>query len=188
MYLCTQKPKERKTMEEAKYKSNARILHILLVISFVVSGYNLLSYLLMGLTLPTMRELMPNMIATMPEKYQAATLMVEKMLELPQWYFLVVALLNAVSVLGLILMWKLKKNGFHCYTLSKLVLMALPMMFLDRSFVSIGDMMLAVLFIVYYFFLLKVLGAFDNKNGVIVEESVDNTDNREEDTSEETEK
>ena len=60
----------------------------------------------------------------------------------------------------MLLMWQLRKNGFHCYTLAKLMLMLMPLLFLDRSYVGFGDMMMAVLFIVYYFFLMKSLGAF----------------------------
>ena len=42
-------------MEDRRYKSNLRTLRILLVISFVVTGYFLLSELVMGLSQPMMK-------------------------------------------------------------------------------------------------------------------------------------
>ena len=175
-------------IDEARRKSSLRTLRVLLVISFVVSGLYLLSYLMMALMLPTMREMMPAMLAAMPESYQVSALMMERLLALPRWYFTVTALLNATSVVGLVLMWKLRKNGFHCYTLSKLLLMAMPLLFLDRSYVSIGDMMMAILFIIYYFYLLRVLGTFGDKNSVTIEETDINIDNAKEEGSEKDEK
>lgn len=163
-------------MDAVRYKSNLRMLKVLLVISFVVSGLYLLSYLMIGISLPVMREPMMAALAQFPEEYAIA---MERMLGVPQWYYLVASLLNVGSVAGLVLMWKLRKNGFHCYALSKLLLILLPIMFLDRSFVAIGDIMIAILFIVYYFVLLRMLGAFSGENDVNVSITEDNTDTAE---------
>lgn len=168
-------------MEEARRKSSLRTLHVLLVVTFVVSGYFLLSYLILGLTLPVMGEPMAEMVDKFPDEFAIA---MERVLAIPQWYFLVSALLNAASVAGAIMMWKLRKNGFHCYTLSKLLLMLMPMLFLDRSYVGIGDMMLAVLVIVYYFVLLRLLGVFGGKNDVTDGNSDDNANIGEESSPE----
>ena len=56
----------------------------------------------------------------------------------------------------------LRKNGFHYYTLSKLLLMLMPVLFLDRSFVGIGNIMIGILFIALYFYLLRSLGVFSS--------------------------
>ena len=61
----------------------------------------------------------------------------------------------------------------------------MPMLFLDRSYIALGDIMMAILFIVYYFVLLRRLGAFERKTVVTTELSeensntTDNTDNPE---------
>ena len=122
------------------------------------------------------------MASKFPDEF---AIMMDKVLAIPQWYFLVQALLNAASVTGLALMWKVRGNGFHCYTLSKLMLILMPMLFLDRSYIALGDIMMAILFIVYYFVLLRRLGAFERKTVVTTELSeensntTDNTDNPE---------
>ena len=150
-------------LQARRMKSSRRLLHIMLVFSFIYTGMYVLGHLSLGLSGETMREAMMQTYITMLEQnddFKAAAIMMERFLDVPQWYYLLCALLDAVSLLGMALMWRLRRNGFHCYALAKLLLMLLPLLFLDRSFVAIGDMMLAVLFIVYYFFLLKVLGAF----------------------------
>ena len=144
-------------MEADKRQSLLRTLHVLLVISFVNTGIYLFSELVSGLTLPLMAQYYEAHPDLFPDQWN---IMLERVLRIPQWYYLLSALLDVASVVGLVLMWRLRKNGFHCYTLSKLLLMLMPMLFLDRSYVGLGNMMLAVLFIAYYFFLLRSLDAF----------------------------
>lgn len=174
-----------KEIEEAQRKSATRTLHVLLVISFVVSGYHLLAYLVMGVTPTSMKEQMMTMSGNFPEEF---AIMMDKFLAIPQWYFLVSALLNAASVAGLAMMWRLRGNGFHCYTLSKLMLMLMPVLFLDRSYIAAGDIMMAILFIVYYFVLMRMLGAFDKRNDTTDSVSVENTDGHTQHDDQESEK
>ena len=150
-------------IDESRKRSGLRTLHIFLVISFIVSGYHLLAYLVMGVTPSQMKEQMVEMAGGFPDEF---AIMLDKFLAIPQWYFLVSALLNVASIVGLVLMWKVRGSGFHCYTLSKLMLILMPVMFLDRSYIAIGDIMIAILFIIYYFALLRILGAFSNENNV----------------------
>ncbi|MBO4599749.1 MAG: hypothetical protein J5641_03315 [Bacteroidales bacterium] len=152
---------------QQRYKASLRTLHILLILSFVYTGMWFLCHSMLGLTGPDARTTMVEVYQTLAEKnetYSSFALMCEQLFAVPQWYYIICALLDAISFLGMLLMWRIRKNGFHCYALAKLLLMLLPLLFLDRSYVGIGDMMLAVLFIVYYFFLMKSLGAFGGKS------------------------
>ena len=150
-------------LTQQKRKANLRTLHILLVISFIYTGMWALCHFMLGITNIEARTAIQEVYNTLAEKnesYSAFAIMCEKMFAVPQWYYLICGLLDAISFAGLMLMWRLRKNGFHCYTLAKLLLMLMPLLFLDRSYVGFGDMMMAVLFIAYYFFLMKSLGAF----------------------------
>jgi hypothetical protein len=147
---------------EEKYRYNLRSLHVLLVISFIITGSQLI-WEILGVA--GMFPLINEVYANTPSEYSSVfTIKMEQEMAIPQWYNILRALLDLTSIVGLVLMWKLRKNGFHAYTLSKLLLMLLPLMFLDRSYVGFGDIMIAVLFIAYYFFLLKNLGAFSGEN------------------------
>lgn len=154
------------TPEEASQRRlqvNRKTLHVLLVLSFINTGSWILFHLGLCISSDTMREAIMQTYRTMAEQNQAfesALIMMEQFFAVPQWYYLLCVLLEAASVAGMILMWRVRKNGFHCYALSKLLLILLPLLFLDRSYVAVGDIMIALFFIVYYFFLLKALGAF----------------------------
>jgi hypothetical protein len=151
-------------MDEQKYKVNMKTLRVLLVISFVVSGMYFVSELISGLTLPMMTDYYHSHPDSVPDQWG---ILLERSLSIPQWYYLLSAVLDAASIAGLVMMWRLRKNGFHYYTLSKLLLMLMPVLFLDRSYVGLGNVMIGVLFIVYYYYLMRVLTVSTDENGSI---------------------
>ena len=144
-------------MDDLKYKSNLRTLHVLLILSFISTGMYFLSGLISGLALPWMRDYYSAHPNAVPDEWG---LLLERSLSIPQWYYLLCALLDAVSIVGLVLMWRLRKEGFHCYTLAKLLLVLMPMLFLSRSFIGLGNIMMCVLMIGFYFYLMRALGTF----------------------------
>ncbi len=151
-------------LDKERYRHSLRLLHVLLIVSFVITGSQFI-WEVMGVVgvFPEISEF----YASYPSEYgDIFNIRMEQEMAIPQWYNLLRAILDLTSAIGLVLMWKLRKNGFHAYALSKLLLMLLPLMFLDRSYMGIGDIMIAVLFIVYYFFLMKNLGAFNAKTTV----------------------
>lgn len=177
-------------IEKRKYQVNKRTLRFLLVLSFINTGQFLLYELAMGtakdfflsytegsigLIKDNLDVYSGSMADFMASSTETMSMMLERIQPVPQWYFVLCALLDIVSVVGLVLMWRLRKNGFHCYALSKLMLMLMPMLFLSRSYVGIGDMMIGILCIIYYFFLMRALGTFEGKNAVINSESEENT-------------
>ncbi len=149
-------------INQDRYRYNLRSLRILLIFSFIITGSQFI-WEMMGIA-----GLFPKIsafYASQPSEFSDVfNIKMEQEMAIPQWYNLLRALLDVTSIVGLVLMWKLRKNGFHAYTLSKLLLMLLPLMFLDRSYMRIGDIMIAVIFIAYYFFLLKNLGAFSGES------------------------
>lgn len=149
--------------DQQRYKLNLKTLRVLLIISFIYTGMWALFHFFWGLTGSEDRTAMMEVYQAMAEKnekYSAFAIMFEQLFAVPQWYYLFCGLLDAISFAGLLLMWRLRKNGFHCYALAKLLLMIMPLLFLDRSYVGLGDMMMAIMFIACYFFLMKALGAF----------------------------
>lgn len=159
-------------MEDLTYKSNLRTLRVLLVISFIYTGIMLIGELISGIALPWMTRYYATHPNAVPDEWG---IMLERSLSIPQWYYFLTALLDAVSVVGLVLMWRLRKNGFHCYTLAKLLLVLMPMLFLSRSYIGIGNIMVCVLMIGFYFYLMRALGTF--KGGSSTPASVDPDDN-----------
>ena len=135
------------------------LFRILLVITFVFAGLNAFSYLMMALLLPTMQQVYADTPGLLPEEF---SVMMQRMFEMPRGYFAGAGLLYVLEVLGAALMWRLRWTGFHCYTLARLLLLLLPLLFLGRGFVGLGDVMMALLFVAVYYMLMRQLTAEAN--------------------------
>ena len=140
--------------------NNKTVLHILLVFSILWAGLSALSYLVIGATLPTLKDYYTAHTDVLPEQFYT---MMMQLFEVPRAYFFSCAVIFAFEVLGAVMMWRLHRSGFHCYTLSRLLLVLLPLLFLGRGAVALGDVMLALLFIMLYYLLLRQLGVFGGK-------------------------
>jgi hypothetical protein len=104
---------------ENPYEENKRpgFLTFLCVLTFIGSGFMLLSNLIMPVIAPVMVEMLRNS-SPFPGAFEAY----EKILETPIWQFYLSALFCAISILGAIYMLKMKKIGFHIYVISQLIL------------------------------------------------------------------
>jgi len=65
-------------------------------------------------------------------------------------FFLASGLLYIGSLTGALLMWKLRKTGFHTYTIAQILLLIAPVYFLKLPSPSILDLVLSGLFIILY--------------------------------------
>jgi ABC-type multidrug transport system fused ATPase/permease subunit len=92
-------------------------LTLLCVLTFIGSGFTLLSNLITPIFTPMMLEMLQN-----SSPFPGALDAFEKVLETPIWQFYLSALFCATSVLGAIYMLKMKKIGFHIYVISQLTL------------------------------------------------------------------
>ena len=132
-------------------------LRIVLVLSMIGSGLSLLSYASFALFLPTIRQLFESGSMVLPEEMMVA---VETLLQPSRFFYVLSAFFYGLSLYGVILMWRLRQTGFHCYTLAQLILLTLPVLFMGKAYFAIGDAMMSLLFIFFYFFTLKSLGVF----------------------------
>lgn len=144
-------------MEDPQYKPRLRALHIVLILSFIANGLGALSNLIMSL--PAMRSALRDNMQLIPEVLHESY---EMMLSIPPAYYIASAIFSAIAFFGCLRMWRLKGLGFHYYTLAKLLLIATPLVFIGRQYLNIGDVMMSLLFIAYYFISLRSLDAFSN--------------------------
>ena len=72
-------------------------------------------------------------------------------------FFFVNAVLYGVSFIGALLMWNLKKNGFHVYTIAQILLILTPMYFFHLPGPSIFDIILSGTFVILYSTHLKIM-------------------------------
>ena len=137
---------------EQQLKSTIRNLHIFLVLSMIGSGYMLLNSIFMTAMLPTLRQFLESNLSAFPVELQAAY---EVALDIPRICYALMMILYGLSLTGVILMWKFRQNGWHCYTLAQLLLLVVPVLFMGKAYLSLGDVMLSILFVVIYFVFLK---------------------------------
>ena len=155
--------------EEEVRRKQLRSLRIVLVLSMIGSGTNVLSSLTSALFLPAMNSLYEAGQLPIPDYMQVA---VEAFLNMPRMYFFITFVLAALSLTGVILMWKPRRSGFHFYTLAQLLLIVVALLFLGRTGIQLGDVMLTLLFIAFYYFSLRSLGVLSSeKNNTTAEEN-----------------
>lgn len=150
---------------ERLYRSTKRGLFIILTLSCIGSGFSFLTNLITGLTYPVYKamyesgDLLEMMMRFSGEQdgsiFEAA---LEQSMAVPRVVYLLHALLYAMSLAGVIMMYRLHKNGCHLYAIAQLLVLIVTLLFLGKGHLIIGDVMMALLFIVYYFVTFRRIG------------------------------
>jgi len=134
-----------------KVSPNFVLLKILCVITFIGSGLGFLSYGIIGL----IHSFFSSNLSLIPDEQNRE--LIEMMLSAGRMFFFLNALLYAVSFAGAILLWRLKKLGFHLYAASQLLLLILPMAYIKGFPMPGTNIFLTILFIWGYSGFLKVM-------------------------------
>ena len=120
------------------------LLTILCILSFAGSGMSFFSSILIAVFYDQFIVL----AESISKSFHLPGL--EMFLEGKSSFFAVSALVYVGSFAGAILMWKLKKAGFHVYAISQIILILLPMYFFNLSIPSFLDIILSGIFIILY--------------------------------------
>jgi hypothetical protein len=127
------------------------LLTVLCILTFIGSGLNFISSLFIGAFfeqfIPVAQEL--------GERFKLPG--IEMITEGKPGFFFFTALLYAGAAVGAALMWKLRKNGFHVYTISQILLVLAPMYFYHLPSPSFVDIFISGAFIVLYATNLKLM-------------------------------
>ena len=121
-----------------------QMLSILCVLTFIGSGLNTFSSLFIAALFDTFQVL----ALELGEKFDLPGM--EVLLSATPGFFLIMALLNGSSVFGAVMMWQLKKTGFHVYTIAQILLLIAPMYFLNLQSPSVLDLIFTGGFIILY--------------------------------------
>ena len=121
-----------------------QMLSILCILTFIGSGLNVFSSLFIASFFDAFQVLAEEI----GEKYGLPGM--EIFLSATPGFFLITALLYSGSVTGAIMMWRLRKVGFHLYTIAQILLLIAPMYFLNLQSPSVLDLIFTGLFIILY--------------------------------------
>jgi hypothetical protein len=125
------------------------MLTMLCVLTFIGSGLMMISFMMLGLFYDTF-------VTTAKETYKNLPGL-DIILETPPWAFTLTALANALSFAGALLMWKMRKKGFHAYTLAQFILLFLSSFAIYPGSISFGDLLLSLMFVLLYASHLRVM-------------------------------
>ncbi len=117
---------------------------ILLITSFIGSGLGFISFLFCGIFFDSLGPAM-----------ETSTLALQRDLMLVlmaagRWYFLSNGILFGFSLYGAIQLWKLRKVGFHFYTMSQIAILIVPLLFIKGYNDALPQAMLSAAFIFAY--------------------------------------
>lgn len=149
-------------------------LCILLVLSIIYGAMMFFSCFGLAVAMPALN----NFYSAHPdilEEFHATTAW-ESLAAVPRPFFVAMSLFALLSVVGCVLMWNLRKSGYHCYAIAQLMMLVLPLLFLGRDKLGIGDIMFTALFLFVYYLQLKRLGVFAPKESLSSEEPKNEND------------
>ena len=125
-------------------------LKVLCILTFISSGIGCLSALLTPVFAETIIELIQN-----SPKYDEADMADAIMVLNAGWgYYSVMFVLATASLTGAILMWKLRKIGFHIYALANSIALFVPILMFSMP-ISWSGILLTACFIALYALNLK---------------------------------
>lgn len=134
--------------EQIQRKTSDKFLRILCILTFIWSGFGILTNLLITLFFDSYNQLLPQI--NFPAEYKEMKQLIVLMLSAGRFYFLIALLLNISSFFGAFLMFNQKKQGFHFYAIAQIILLMLPMIFIKGIPVSFMEMLTTVSFIGLY--------------------------------------
>ncbi len=117
-------------------------LTFLCILTFIGSGMLTFSFFFAGLFRPMIVK-----ITELPE-FKLPGMEVFK--NTPSWVFLLGAVLYAFSLAGSILIWNLRKMGFHVYTVAQIALLFLSTFLIYPGGLPSGDLLFTASFILFY--------------------------------------
>lgn len=130
---------------------NFVLLKILCFFTFAGSGLGFLSFGIIAL----IHNYFSENLSLIPVEQNRE--LIELLLSAGRWFFIFSALLYGISFTGAILLWQMKKIGFHLYTISQILLLILPMAYIKGFPMAAGTIFLSVLFIWGYSGFLKFM-------------------------------
>jgi len=135
---------------EIKAPVRPAVLSLLCILTFIGSGLAAFSFLMMGLFYPAFVEVSMTSKMALPE----VGIIIKNT---PPWAFLLAGLSYTISLSGALMMWKLRKTGFHAYTLAQFSLLFITTFAIYPRELAGGDLLFSTMFVLLYASHLKLM-------------------------------
>lgn len=127
-------------------------LSVLCVLTFINSGFSALSYLFVGLSFNNLKHLVfeTDAYESYFSMFPSMRTSMELLFAQPRWFYFVTGLLFIGSLFGAAWMWKLKRKGFHIYTIAQCLLILLSMLVMPGQGIPYTAIFWTALFVLLY--------------------------------------
>lgn len=139
-----------------KPKKRPELLKVLCILTFIGSGLSFLANAIMYLTIDVWKAAYQEGVFSILEG-KVEMKMIDLLMNVNPNYYMFQALLFGLSVYGAYLMWKLKKAGFHMYTISQILLLIVSKVFIPSQPFPVVPLLLSLVFVLLYARSLKVM-------------------------------
>ena len=130
------------------------LLKLLCILTFIGSGLSMLSNVILYSLIDQIRaEFAENPIYTL----FGVEMNMSIFLNVNAWFFMIQAVLFSLSFSGAWQMWKLNKKGFHIYSVSQILLLIVPKLFIPDMPFPAMDLVLTGSFVYLYYLNLKFM-------------------------------
>lgn len=152
-------------MEDTQLVKRPVGMTILLVLSLINAIFQIFSALGMWITAPVMNQMMADgtleesmapflsMMQMDNDELEAFWQIIESRLSINSTYYLFTALLYLGSLVGVVKMFKLQRTGFHCYSISQMLLLIVSVIYVYSKQGGAGffnEFLMTVIFILIY--------------------------------------
>jgi hypothetical protein len=142
---------ENNITENREQQKRPLLLTVLCILTFISTGLSILSSLLIPMLSNVMVE-----IFKMPQFQSEASPQAIMIIQAGWGYYMIILLLTSFSLTGALMMWNLRKNGFHFYTIANIILFYLPILWFNLPF-SLAAAFFPAAFIALYAINLKFM-------------------------------
>ncbi len=130
-------------------QKRSKTLTVLCILSFIGSGFSALGALIYALLFDKFLDFYSS------NDSDLYRMMYDSLAILSPGYFLTELIFTIASLIGVIFMWKLRKIGFHTYTIANILILSLPLFFGVGGFNFASLIFITGPFIALYAFQLK---------------------------------
>lgn len=128
-----------------------RGLTVICILTFIFSGLSSISFLFCSLYY----DFLPELIKKSPFSKDVSG--IEVLTNASIWFFILNGLLFGLSLAGAILMFSLRKVGFHLYTVAQILLLIIPLVYMTGFKTDFSNITITTVFILLYATHLRIM-------------------------------
>jgi hypothetical protein len=136
-------------------KIRPSMLSVICILTFIWSGLVLFNNLCCALFYEGFKKNIPTM--KLPAIYEELRPALMQLFSNGRLFFIAGFVFSFFSLLGAVKMWKLQKIGFHFYTISQIILLMLPLLFVKGAGFQGYEFFITAMFVTMYATHLKIM-------------------------------